>query len=43
MAAPPKKWREDGKYIPLKEKIIPLNPKPAKQLFLERYAELTKQ
>jgi uncharacterized protein len=43
MGPPPKKWNEDGLYIPLQEKIAPLNPIQAKQLFLKRYIELTKQ
>ena len=42
MEKPPKKWDEDGLFEPLKEKIIPLTPEEAEQLFLERYEELTK-
>lgn len=43
MSPPPKKWKDDGLYLPLQEKIVPLNPIQAEQLFLDRYIELTKQ
>lgn len=41
MEKPPQKWDEDGLFEPLSEKIIPLSPEEAEQLFLERYKELT--
>jgi uncharacterized protein len=42
MGAPPKKWNEADLFTPHPEKIIALEPKKAKQLFLERYRELKK-
>jgi hypothetical protein len=42
MGKPPKKWNEDGLFAPMEEKIIPLSPEEAEQLFLRRYQELTR-
>ena len=42
MAKPPVKWNEDGLYKPHSERIIPLNPDEAGQLFIKRYHELRK-
>ncbi len=41
MGKPPVKWNEDGLFEPHPERIIPLSPIDAKQLFLDRYEELT--
>lgn len=40
MGKPPEKWEEDGVFEPHHEKIIPLMPKEAERLFLDRYKEL---
>ena len=43
MAKPPVKWNEDGLYKPHSERIIPLGPDEAEQLFIKRYNELRKK
>src|SRR3989344_4432162 len=43
MAKPPVKWNEEGLYKPHSERIIPLGPDEAGQLFIKRYNELRKK
>ena len=43
MAKPPVKWNEEGLYKPHSERIIPLGPDEAGQLFIKRYNKLRKK
>lgn len=43
MKKPPEKWGDEDLFEPHHEKIIPLMPNEAKELFLKRFEELAKQ
>jgi len=43
MKKPPEKWDDEDLFKPHHEEIIPLMPDEAKELFLKRFEELTKQ